>query len=854
MLKKLFVSAVAAGIVLICNAADVTVKAVPVKSEEIKLDGVLDETVWQTAGRYSKFTRLAHPETPAKEQTVFQVAASPDGVYFAFDISDKNIVDSLDKFDSDLTKFNDVIELFISADDPLPDDPNVRTARQLIFNFKGTRADGSYLAGVRDGNWTSDWQVAVKRSSKGVTAELFVPYYALDMVNAQNKNLRFNIGRENIVADGKKALSVWQSASSFMDMTKFAVLQLPVKDLERFQYQINNLELKTVPAENGTMQMLTGKISGRSEAVITLQAVARSNGKIASFNRGNIKVLKGSSTEFAIPLNVGKSGVYDVTLTGRSNGSKLFYTRKALFMQTTSFTLNIKYPIYRKSFYPDQKNKTLQVAVEYSIPPKMMKNVKTVLTITGNAGKVVATVKGDSGTVKNFAVDTSKFAPGDYKITVTSSGEEFASGTLSDSFTVVAPAKPGTSSVRLDDDRYLLVNGKPFFPRGFIGGQHREPHFFEGFQAAGFNTVQFYGLNWPSLEDIKIVLDKADKCNLKVFCYPYWGTSIGFTGFRDLKQSNKYRNPRLTDAQWERLKKMVALLKEHPAFLGWYLADEPRGAELCDELRKVYDYLKKNDPHHPVITLDFTSGGCIAKKDLADIHILDMYPHPFKDGSWARSISSVLYSMKQVNENIGNAGAWFCPEAFTPRGKKYRPMTYHELRCLVFGTFINGATAMVPYKIGSTSQQYYIHGKNSGIFYTPEMRLGYLEGLGPELNALDGVLTSPVKLPAKTNAAEIIILRKKYQDKEYIFAVNSSDKTIKCTITATGMKADKLQVFSENRTVKMQKSSLTDIFEPYATHIYTDNMKFKSPVDVAKLKEKIRQTDIEARAKLNKKN
>ena len=347
------------------------------------------------------------------------------------------------------------------------------------------------------------------------------------------------------------------------------------------------------------------------------------------------------------------------------------------------------------------------------------------------------------------------------------------------------------------------------------------------------------------------MLDKAHKCNLKLFFYPYWGTSIGFTGFRDLKQSNKYRKPRMTDAQWERLKKMVDMVKEHPAFLGWYLADEPRGAELCDELNKVYEYLKKNDPHHPVITLDFTSGGCIAKKDLADIHILDMYPHPFKDGSWARSISSVLHSMKLVNENIGSAGAWFCPEAFTPRGKKNRPMTYHELRCLIFGTIINGATGMMPYKIGSINQQYYIHGQNSGIFYTPEMRLGYLEGLGPELNALDGVLTSPEKLPAKTNAAsEIIVLRKNYQNKEYIFAVNSTGKAVKCTITAPGMKADKLQVFSENRTLKVANNSWQDDFAPYDCHIYTDNMTHKSPVDVNALKAKIRKVDIEARAKL----
>ena len=320
MTKKLFIAILLYGVFLCCNAANISIKAVPVKADAVKLDGILDEAVWKNAARYSKFSKLAHPEIPAAEATVFQVAASPDGVYFAFDISDKNIVATLDQFDSDLTKFNDVIEVFISADDPLPDDANVRTARQLIFNFKGTRADGSYLAGVRDGSWTSDWQVAVKRTAAKATAELFVPFYALDMVNAQNKNLRFNIGRENINADGKKEISLWQNASSFMDMTKFAVLELPVKDLKKFQYQINDLELKTVPAENGTVQMITGRIAGNIDTMLTLQATARSNGRVAAFNRSIIKAVKGETATFAIPLNVGKSGKYAVTLTGRSNG------------------------------------------------------------------------------------------------------------------------------------------------------------------------------------------------------------------------------------------------------------------------------------------------------------------------------------------------------------------------------------------------------------------------------------------------------------------------------------------------------------------------------------------------------
>ncbi|MBO5924488.1 MAG: hypothetical protein J6Q81_08235, partial [Lentisphaeria bacterium] len=601
MLKKSVSFAVAA-LSALTSYADTVIKAEPVNAGAVKLDGILNEAVWQQAARHSNFKKFTIKDVPADEQTVFQAAASPEGVYFAFDIADKHVVATLDKFDSDITKANDVIELFISADDPLPEDPNVRMARQLIFNFKGTRADGSYLAGSRDSKWTSDWRVAVKKSSKGVTAELFVPYYALDFTNAKSKNLRFNIGRENIHPDKKKTISVWQNTSNFMDMTKFAVLELPAQDFEKYQFMANALALKSIPAEEGTVQTLTGKLSGKFSGIVTLQATARSNGKLVDFNRSNIQVKSGETIDFAMPLNVGKSGQYTVTLTGRSNGSKLFYTQSVLEMSANCFSLKIDYPIYRKSFFPDQQDKTLRVSAQYAVPEKLMSKVKSVLTITDASGKVIKTVAGKPGIRKNFAVNTANFPAGTYTVTVSNSGAEYAKGSLSDTFTVVAPAKPGTSSVRLDDNRYLLVNGKPFFPRGFIGGQHKEPHFFEGMQAAGCNTVQFYGLNWPSLEDIKIVLDKAHKCNLKVFCYPYWGTSIGFTGFRDLKQSNKYRKPRLTEAQWDRLKKMVDMVKDHPAFLGWYLADEPRGAELCAELMKVNHYLRQADPHHPVIT------------------------------------------------------------------------------------------------------------------------------------------------------------------------------------------------------------------------------------------------------------
>ena len=853
MKKFLFIFSILSLSIALCGAQTASIHPQAVKDGEIKVDGILNENIWQQASLCKNFTILRYKEKPAAEATAFQVAVAPSGIFMAFRIEDKHTVATVKAHDGNMTRPDDVIELFISADNPLPDDPNVRTMRHLLFNFAGTRADGAMLAGVRDGVWTSDWKVAVQKSANEVTAEVFIPFYALDFSNADGKKLRFNVARENTTTAAKE-LSVWQATSSFADMNNFAELVLPENSqLAQFNWQINDLKLQTRPHNDTTYQVLTGRLSGNISGMMTLQAAARQNGKIMAFNRANVKVSAGNTVDFTLPLALAQSGDYQVTLSGRSNGIKNFYTRQALNISTVPFTFAIRQPVYRKSIFPDQADKKIVAAVDYAAGKAMPAGVKTTLTVTDADKKVIHTAENTSGNLRTFTIDAANWQPGKYQLTVQSSGHPAMNGTLSDTVQVIAPAKPGTSSVRLNEKRIVLLNGKPFFPRGFLGGQHTEPHFFEGMKAAGFNTVHFYGMNWLNLENIKIVFDKAHQNGLKIFCYPYMGTSIGFTGFRDLK-SRKQRSPQLNDAQYKRLKDMVNMVKDHPALLGWYLADEPRGAELCSELKKVYQLLQELDPHHPVITLDFTAGGCLSKKDgFADIHILDMYPHPYVDGSWKNTLPSVFSAMKTVNENIGDAGVWFCPEAFTPRGSKCRPLTYREIRCLVFGTIVNGATGMVPYKIGSINQQYFIHARNSGIFYTPEMRLGYLEGIGPELNALENILTSPDKLSAQiVPESKLQVLRKKYNNSDFIIAVNTTGSTVAGTITLPGLSDAALQVISEDRSVKMQSNTVKDEFAPYAVHIYTTDKNFKSPVNVAKLEAKIAQTIKEAKAALAK--
>ena len=129
MIKKLILFSAAAAVPF-CSIAAEKVKALPVKDSEIKLDGVLDEAVWKNAPRQSGFTRLCFAETKAAEDTSFQVAASEKGLYWAFDVVDKNIVSTVTNYDGPVAR-EDVIELFITADDPIPSDPNVHNCRQL---------------------------------------------------------------------------------------------------------------------------------------------------------------------------------------------------------------------------------------------------------------------------------------------------------------------------------------------------------------------------------------------------------------------------------------------------------------------------------------------------------------------------------------------------------------------------------------------------------------------------------------------------------------------------------------------------------------------------------------------------
>jgi hypothetical protein len=73
----------------------------------------------------------------------------------------------------------------------------------------------------------------------------------------------------------------------------------------------------------------------------------------------------------------------------------------------------------------------------------------------------------------------------------------------------------------------------------------------------------------------------------------------------------------------------------------------------------------------------------------------------------------------------------------------------------------------------------------------------------------------------------------------FVIACNTAPKTIAVQLTAAGA-AGAVQVVSESRQVPIAGERLSDSFAPYATHIYTTDLSFQSPIRLAEIEKRVK--------------
>ncbi len=177
-------------------------------NDDIKFDGILDDSIWQQVQHISNFTqRDLDFGKPVTEHTEVAVVYNQNTLYFGVWCYQKDAHEIVAK--SMNTDFD------YSADDNFrimisPFDDN-RSGYLFITNPNGARADIQVFAG-EDGNedWNTVWDVKTTVNNLGWFAEIEIPLNALQFKKGKVLNWAINFERD-IVSKNEQAL--WQGWS-----------------------------------------------------------------------------------------------------------------------------------------------------------------------------------------------------------------------------------------------------------------------------------------------------------------------------------------------------------------------------------------------------------------------------------------------------------------------------------------------------------------------------------------------------------------------------------------------------------------------------------------------------------------
>ncbi|MDX2058725.1 MAG: DUF5916 domain-containing protein [Gemmatimonadales bacterium] len=157
-----------------------------------KLDGILDDQIWQSAPRFGGFTQRDPDEgRPATEATEFQVVYTDQAIYVAVrahDQSPDRITAALARRDAWVP--SDEITIMIDSY------RDRRTGFSFSINAAGVKRDAFLFDdNNQDDRWDAVWDAGVRIDSTGWVAEFRIPFSQLRFSAAAEQVFGFNVSR-----------------------------------------------------------------------------------------------------------------------------------------------------------------------------------------------------------------------------------------------------------------------------------------------------------------------------------------------------------------------------------------------------------------------------------------------------------------------------------------------------------------------------------------------------------------------------------------------------------------------------------------------------------------------------------
>ena len=176
------------------------------------------------------------------------------------------------------------------------------------------------------------------------------------------------------------------------------------------------------------------------------------------------------------------------------------------------------------------------------------------------------------------------------------------------------------------------------------------------------------------------------------------------------------------------LEEYVTLLKDHPALLGYYIADEPDGQGTNPAwVSDTYAILKALDPYHPVtLVLNCMENPTSSIEDFinsAEVIMSDPYPLGLRnrvgcDTCEGNVLDVAKRASKYLSDIAGRKPFWMIPQAFGGEQHWDRQPNARELRVMTYLSVIGGATGIQHFVLGAFISEF-----NQGIHWEPKSHM-----------------------------------------------------------------------------------------------------------------------------------
>lgn len=251
------------------------------------------------------------------------------------------------------------------------------------------------------------------------------------------------------------------------------------------------------------------------------------------------------------------------------------------------------------------------------------------------------------------------------------------------------------------------------------------------------------------------------------------------------------------------LREEILRVKDHPALLSYYIADEPDGQGVSPEvLKRSYDLIHELDPYHPVSVVIISSLPARRYADTYDIIMADPYPIPNGPASSASDMIREIYEQMRYEKAV-----WLVPQVFGGGEIWTREPSAREVRAMVYGSVLEGARGV----------QGFHRMPDSG---SPLLWNGFKE-VAVELQQIAPYLYDAHSY--KVQVGEGLLARVFHREGRLLAVVqNMQNKPREIAVSLKEQVADgtPAQVIFEDREVAVKNGQFSDILAPFATGVY----------------------------------